>query len=67
MPVISVSLNGDVPSMRTVLLRTAQLAPGVLCEVWAFDQMQLCVVERIAADGAITVSCLPQSPVSKPR
>jgi hypothetical protein len=59
MPILSVSLNNETPSMRTVLLRTPKLIPGVLCEVWVDDRLQLCVVDRVEADGSVSARRLP--------
>lgn len=44
--------------MRTVQLRTVQLQPGVLCEVWTGDRMQLCMVDQVV-DGTLKVRRLP--------
>lgn len=66
MPILQVSLDGDSPTMRTIQLRTAKLAPGVLCEVWADDRMQLCMVERVHDDGSISARRLP-APRVEPR
>lgn len=66
MPVVSVSLDGQTPTMRTVQLRTPKLRPGVLCEVWADEQMQLCLVESVKDDGAITARRLPPPPTEAP-
>jgi hypothetical protein len=62
MPILSVALNGETPSMRTVQLRTAKLMPGVLCEVWADEHLQLCLVEHVNADGSVSVRRLPSMP-----
>ena len=62
MPILSVSLNGEHPTMRTVQFRTSKLVPGVLCEVWADERMQLCVVDRIKPDGSISARRLPAMP-----
>ena len=62
MPIVPVSLNGESPSMRTVLLRTGKLVAGVLCEVWANERIHLCLVERVNADGSIVVRPLPDLP-----
>lgn len=59
MPVLSVSLDGGMPDMRTVQPRTPKITPGVLCEVWADERMQLCVVDRVNADGSIAARRLP--------
>jgi hypothetical protein len=59
MPVLLISLNGGTPTMRTVQQRTAKLTAGVLCEVWADERMQLCIVDRINVDGSITARVLP--------
>ena len=59
MPVARVSLDGEAPTTCTVELRTAALRPGVLCDIRVDEQMQLCVVESIGADGAITARRLP--------
>lgn len=59
MPIVAVSLNGERPAMRTVELRTPTLVTGVLCEVWADEGMELCVVERVNSDGSFTVKRLP--------
>ena len=62
MPILAVSLDNGAPSMRTVQLRTARLVRGVLCDVWANNSLQLCVVERVDPDGSITVRRLPAIP-----
>ena len=59
MPVLSVSLDGGAPTMRTVQLRTQKLTPGVLCEVWADERMQLCVVDFVRVDGSFGARRLP--------
>ncbi len=62
MPIVPVSLDDDVPKMRTVIPRTAQIRTGALCEVWADERMQLCLVESVGKDGAIVVRRLPDPP-----
>ena len=62
MPILAVSLDNGALSMRTVQLRTASLVPGVLCEVWADDGLQLCVVERVHPDGSFSFRRLPAMP-----
>jgi hypothetical protein len=61
MPVLSVSVDGGTPSWRTVEPRTPKLAPGVLCEVWLDERMQLCAVLSVNADGTIAVRRLPEA------
>jgi hypothetical protein len=65
MPVLSVSLDGDMPNMRTVQPRTAKITAGVLCEVWADERLQLCIVDRVNADGSIAARRLPRGPVGE--
>ena len=60
MPILSVSLDGQPPTMRTVQPRTTNLKAGALCEVWADEQMQLCLVDEIHDDGAIVARRLPE-------
>ena len=71
MPIIPVSLpvsfGGEAPAMRTVQKRTPQLSAGVLCEVWADERFQLCLVDRINADGSIVVRRLPEFESAAPR
>jgi hypothetical protein len=67
MPIVPVSLNGESPTMRTVQPRTSKLQPGVLCEVWADNQMHLCIVESTNSDGSIKVRELPEAPEIKSR
>jgi hypothetical protein len=62
MPIVSVSLDGETPTTRTIQLRTPKLRPGVLCEVWADEEMQLCIVESVNADGSIAARRLPAPP-----
>ena len=58
MPILAISIDGESPSMRTVQQRTARLIPGVLCEVWADERLQLCLVERVDRD-LVSVRRLP--------
>ena len=46
MPIVLVSVNGEPPAHRTVDFRTSKPKAGTLCEVWADDRMQLCMIER---------------------
>lgn len=62
MPILAVSLDNGAPSMRTVQLRTARLVRGVLCDVWADNSLQLCMVERVNPDGSLRVRRLPAMP-----
>jgi hypothetical protein len=66
MPVLSVSLDGGSSTMRTVQLRTAKLAPGVLCEVMENERLLLCEVLRVNRDGSFTARRLPEPPSTKP-
>jgi hypothetical protein len=61
-PILPVCLNGKNATMRTVQLRTRALIPGVLCEVWAEEGMQLCLIERVNADGSFVARPLPAPP-----
>lgn len=63
MPILLVSLNNEAPSWRTVQLRTAKLIPGILCEVWADNRLQLCVVQSVNPDGSLSARPLPAMPV----
>lgn len=66
MPIVPVSLDGETPTMRTVQMRTPKLRPGVLCEVWADERMQLCIVESVDMDGGIAARRLPEPPPDTP-
>ena len=66
MPIVPVSLNGEKPTMRTVQKRTKQLTSGVLCDVWADERLQLCLIERVNDDGSIVVRPLPGPELEQP-
>src|SRR5688572_21822880 len=59
LPILSVTLDGEQPTMRTVHPRTTTIKSGVLCEIWVDERMQLCVVDSVGDDGSITARRLP--------
>jgi hypothetical protein len=57
-----VAVNGGTPTRCQVLLRTAKIRSGVLCEVEIDHRYRLCLIEQVINDGEIVVRPLPEPP-----